>query len=504
MSQISSQFTRPVYSHSGNNGTLGWLTTGMVAICATLMLALGIGPGLLITVGLLLILGYGLLCWYHPAVAIGLIVCISAFSEVEKRNYDPISQIEYSLQASLQTTFRGPPVMPLEMMMLAVAVVWFVRRSRGDIPKVPIFGAYSKIVWLLVAGLVWGYVWGVFLRGGGDAIVGLWEARAVAHLLVVTFLAGQLIRTEDGWRRLAQALMVVTGIVALKIILRSALYIGRIEGIDESSFDHNNVLFFNFFFIFGLAYLFFKPKVRWSGIWWAIYFTLLPFIIIADVLVQRRSGFGSLGLALVTLLVLGARWKPKTMIMVALATVIFVSGYFAAFWNTSSPILAQPIRAVKSLVEPDIRDFLSNQYREIEYFNLMETLNSSPVLGIGFGQEFLFVKAMPNISGWPFWRYTPHNEVVWLWLKLGLFGFIVFWLVMLTSAYRGIKLFWTRNTSMSLGPLFLAAICANVMQVFFAWIDQGYSQTRSMLWLAPLLALVCYWQITEKGKQVQK
>lgn len=498
-----SQITRPLYRHSGNNSTLALLTLSMAGLCCGLMVAFGISAGLLITVGLLLILGYALLCWYHPAVAIGLVVCLSAFSEKEKHSYDPISQVEYMLQTSLATSFRGPPVMPLESMMLALAGVWLVKRWRGDIPKIPIFGAFSKLTWALVAAIVWGYLWGIVLRPGGDPIIGLWEARALAHLLLVTFLAGQLIRTEAGWRSLFQAMLLMVGLVALKVLFRSAVYIGSIEGINESSFDHNNVLMFNFYFIFGLAYLFFKPKIRWGKGWWAIYFSLLPFVILADLLVQRRSGFGSLALALAVLLTLGTRLRPQMMLAVGILSVLLVGGYFAAFWNTTNPLLTQPIRAVRSIIEPDVRDYLSNQYREIEAFNLGETINSSPILGIGYGQEFLFVKPMPNISGWPFWKYTPHNEIIWLWLKIGLGGFIIFWLVMLCAFLRGTRLFWNTKISESLQPLFLTCIAANVMQIFFAWLDQGYSELRSMVWLAPMLSLVCFWQITRKGEKTR-
>ena len=58
------------------------------------------------------------------------------------------------------------------------------------------------------------------------------------------------------------------------------------------------------------------------------------------------------------------------------------------------------------------------------------TIQANPLLGVGFGREFLFVVPLPDLSWWPFWHYEPHHNILWVWLKTGMVGFIAFWVLM--------------------------------------------------------------------------
>jgi hypothetical protein len=71
-----------------------------------------------------------------------------------------------------------------------------------------------------------------------------------------------------------------------------------------------------------------------------------------------------------------------------------------------------------------VRDQGSDQYRQIENFDLNFTIRSSRVLGLGFGQEFLRPVPLPDISFYEFYRYIPHNSILWIWIQAGLLGFV--------------------------------------------------------------------------------
>ena len=43
---------------------------------------------------------------------------------------------------------------------------------------------------------------------------------------------------------------------------------------------------------------------------------------------------------------------------------------------------------------------------------------------------------MPDISFFEFWEYIPHNNVLWIWIKIGFFGFVA----MLFMFGRGVQL----------------------------------------------------------------
>ena len=89
-----------------------------------------------------------------------------------------------------------------------------------------------------------------------------------------------------------------------------------------------------------------------------------------------------------------------------------------------------------SITDPNPRDRASNDYREQEKINVRSTIQVNPLLGVGFGQEFLFVVPLPDISKWPFWRYEPHHNILWVWLKTGAFGFMLFWVWMGSAIAR--------------------------------------------------------------------
>jgi hypothetical protein len=108
-----------------------------------------------------------------------------------------------------------------------------------------------------------------------------------------------------------------------------------------------------------------------------------------------------------------------------------VSGaYFAIFWNHSGGIAA-PAHAIKSYFQPDDRDYLSNLYRDQENENLRATFATSPIIGIGFGKPMEVVNGMIILTSiWSFQLYIPHNNMLWLWERMGIIGFAAFWAVM--------------------------------------------------------------------------
>src|SRR5207248_6613630 len=102
--------------------------------------------------------------------------------------------------------------------------------------------------------------------------------------------------------------------------------------------------------------------------------------------------------------------------------VIAGSSYLAVYWNKGGAT-ARPAQSVRSLIAPDERDYASNLYRDQENENLRFTITSSPIIGIGFGKPFAVINNMVDMqSVWPFQLYMPHNNILWLWLRMGLLG----------------------------------------------------------------------------------
>ena len=65
----------------------------------------------------------------------------------------------------------------------------------------------------------------------------------------------------------------------------------------------------------------------------------------------------------------------------------------------------------------------STLFRDLENYNLLYTLRASPIIGLGFGQQFAETVVTPDISFFKEYRYMPHNSVLGLWCFTGLLGF---------------------------------------------------------------------------------
>jgi hypothetical protein len=74
----------------------------------------------------------------------------------------------------------------------------------------------------------------------------------------------------------------------------------------------------------------------------------------------------------------------------------------------------------------------SSNSRDIENDNLLATLYEYPILGQGFGHEYIELHKEYEIGNFmPLYRYIPHNSVLWMWSAGGVIGFCAMWVPML-------------------------------------------------------------------------
>jgi O-antigen ligase len=134
------------------------------------------------------------------------------------------------------------------------------------------------------------------------------------------------------------------------------------------------------------------------------------------------------------------------------------------------------------------RDQSSDLYRLVETYNIWSTIRAMPLTGIGFGRPFIQFVPMLTLAHWEFQFYTPHNEVLWIWLKMGIPGFVVtFWLFALAVA-RTARLLVDRAAD-SLLPFIVTLVSYYVMLPAFAYVDIGFANGRTMLWLGVALGI---------------
>jgi hypothetical protein len=268
---------------------------------------------------------------------------------------------------------------------------------------------------------------------GGLYNIALIEARAPIYMGIAYILA---VNSKHDFETIFSRAMWVCAIcISIKALHAVIRYLGELHGTTIAEVGigaHEESFFFDaFIFLFLILNISQKePKLRNFMAY------MLPFVIWMDLANQRRAATAAFIIVLPVILAYSviAFKKRRAAIFVGTAIVAVLGClYLAVFWNHAGAI-GQPARAIKSEFTPDPRDLSSNNYRVAEASNLVKTMKSSPLIGYGFGKPFFVIDPMVDLTSIdPLIHYIPHNSLLWVWMRLGSFGFILFWLIVSRS-----------------------------------------------------------------------
>jgi O-antigen ligase len=194
----------------------------------------------------------------------------------------------------------------------------------------------------------------------------------------------------------------------------------------------------------------------------------------------------------------------RPLMVIVVVTLLGISGtvYLAAYWNAEYGALAQPARAIRSQIDPSPRDESSDTYRDAERYNLIATIRGNRIFGVGFGNEFGRYVALPDLTGfWPLQFHTPHQNIYWLWLKMGVVGVSVVLAIFMAALARCMRSIF-RRPEMD-GVWLTAAVVATGLLMFlmFATVDVVFPSPRGMVVLGVLFALAFASSPTEKARE---
>lgn len=434
------------------------------------------------------------LIWNRPALGAYMLIGGAVVFEAFVLGF-PDSITDQSLFFKSLSSVGGPGFVIINaseaLMGIVLASVIARRIARGEKPLVfgPLFGAAGFYGIMVVYGLVFG------VGTGSDIRIALWEFRSQAYLIVVYLVVVNVI-TET--RQVKRMMWVLLGGIALKGLIGSWRFLvtlsGDLDMLQELARGGNSILsheesyFFALFFLFALSLYLYKSH---RGQLLFVVATSLP-VLMALMVNQRRAGILVLIMGIVLTSFLAHRLISDRRKAIAIVTVILVlifPIYLAVTWN-SQGIVAEPTRAVRSLISPNDRDASSNEYREIESLDIKYNIQINPLTGRGFGHPIIFFIPLPDITeGFYFWDIIPHNTILWVWMRLGFVGFIAFWFLVGRSIVGSVlNAKNISNRYLKSVSLFTAIVL--VTWIFMGAVDMGIVDPRETILVGGLMGLI--------------
>jgi hypothetical protein len=411
----------------------------------------------------------------------GLYLIFAVVLSFEGSGDDPLMLPGVFLDKSLQSTLgaNGGILIPLEILLLLTVGAWLAHglmrhglRFRG--------GDLGRPMLFFLVFLVYGVVRGLMSAAILNYV--FWESRFLFAMVLCYMLAANTIRTPGHVRTLLKLIALSVGFSAIEGTWRKFALIdtGLLGQAQEVWYSHEDVVIWGLLIFLVLAYLACggSGKTRVIGL-------MLLFVTVFSMLVsERRAGYIGVMIAFVAFAWILFLIRRKAFYILVVPLIIGSVVYFPLFWNNTGT-LGQPARAVRSLSDPDPRDAASNEWRVLEAINVRATILSAP-LGIGFGQPFLQVVTVPDISSFIFWDYESHHDILWVWMKTGALGFIAFFVVMGGGIALGARL--ARELPDRHGrAMALVTVAGVIMTLVYCYVDLGLTGPRLPIVVGTLL-----------------
>jgi hypothetical protein len=402
----------------------------------------------------------------RPATGVYLVVILTVLGDPQTWPWYPFTK-NFSSAESILYVNNQLIINPLELCLFALAVGWLLQmmsRRQVRVQKGHLFWPLMIFTAFLFFGLFNG------LSKGGDQNAALWELRPLVVLPVLYILITNLFDRREQYRRLIWLVMIGTFINALVALLyQRGLSAEQSDAVD-SLVAHGATLPMNAMLVLIAAAWMLRPTSQSLRVVLPIMAGPVVFVYLVS---ERRAAVVAL-LAGFGLLAIFLFWtNRRAFLRIVPIVALLASMYTAVFWNDSTSMAGFPAQAIKSVIAPDSvseRNQSSDNYRVLEKIDVLATIQSSPYTGIGFGKPFLRPVPLPNIAPFLLEPYMTHNSILWVWMKVGIGGFVamlfLFGAAMRSGAKAGLRLMTGDDAAMT-----VTAAAFVLMYAVFAYVD---------------------------------
>ena len=219
--------------------------------------------------------------------------------------------------------------------------------------------------------------------------------------LLLAYLCGPALRGPSDYRALGRLVVAAGCVRALHCIYTIATIVPR----PETASSHGDSVLFAV--AFALVIIRFAEQPGWGTAGWST--LILPLLGWGMIANDRRLVWVEVAAALLLYFATSRRSSAKrrvTRLLIGLSPLILV--YILAGWNSQSGVFA-PVQALRSTgafgQDPQVDG--STLYRDTENYNLMTTMRTAPLFGVGFGQPFIEFIKLPDISFFKEYSTSP-------------------------------------------------------------------------------------------------
>ena len=342
----------------------------------------------------------------------------------------------------------------------------------------------------------WGFIHGMI--NGGIIYFALTEMRAQVYFFFMYLMAVNLIKD----RRQAMAILWIMLVgIGLKSIIGTANYIKNPDvTADEGVLSHEDSLLMNIILfgalLFSLANV--EKKIKWS------FMAFVPTALLTLLANGRRAGIASFVVAFPVVVAMSyvlLRERRKEILRFIMAFSVIAAIYLPLAWNGKGP-WALPARAIRSRTAPDSRDAGSDSYRLSENADLKFTRDMSPWSGYGYGRPYAEIYPLPGRDD-PFKFFLPHNGILWIWMRLGHVGFLIFWMFVATTLIRAPQALRVIRDP-RLQVMGILGVATFLMLIINGEFDLSFANYRPMLLTGTLLGVLGALPIMIRDKRIER
>ena len=315
-------------------------------------------------------------------------------------------------------------------------------------------------------------------KSGGDVQMAKVQVQAYVLVLIVAYLVSVSFRGLADYRRFGA--LVVTA-ACIKAVI--AVYVMRtVVPAPEFATTHGDSLLFACATLL-LIVRFAEEPIKRNA---AFCVALLPLLAAGMVANDRRLVWVQVLGGLVCFWLMARRSRFKRFIANSLLCALpLLVVYVAVGWSSQSKIFA-PVQTLRSVGDSEVD--ASTLYRDLENYNLMQTIRYAMFTGVGFGLPFNEAVTLPNISFFEEYRYLPHNAILGLWAFCGPLGFAGVMFAPFVGVYLAARSYrHARHADERTAAFIVIAIV--LVFLIHCWGDIGFSERRTIHLLGPALAL---------------